>query len=322
MEQNFSPAKVAIVGCGAVGASIAFSLVQSGMMAKLVLIDVNKEKAKGEAMDLNHAMTFSHPQIILAGDYPDITDCGLVIICAGLAQKEGQKRTELVASNLKILYSILDSVKQYAPRSIVMIVTNPVDILTYAALCYTGFPPSRILGTGTVLDTGRYRFLLGTHFGLDNRNIHAIIAGEHGDNEFPILSSAGIAGVDLTRYCYKNNCDMCTLNELFAGVRDSAYEIIAAKGATCYGIAMAVKRIVSSIIRNEKSVLTVSSLLRGEYGYHGVCASLPAVVSRSGVEKVIVLDLDENEKLGLQKAIQAMKEIIDENDIRPFSEHK
>ena len=309
--------KCAIIGCGFVGSSSAFSLIQSGLFSELVLIDANTAKAEGEAMDLSHGLPFARPMEIYAGSYDDLTDCGLIIITAGANQKPNETRMDLVNKNVGIFKSILPEIKKRNCEGILLIVSNPVDILTYAALKISGFPPNRVIGSGTVLDTSRLKYLLGQHLGVDSRSIHAFIIGEHGDSELAVWSSANVSGIDLNHYCelcgHYNHLD--SMNRLYEGVRDSAYEIIEKKGATYYGIAMAVRRISECIVRNEHSILPISSLIEGHYGIDGLCMGVPTVVGSHGVEKMLDIPLSPEEQQKLLASAETLKGVISTLDL-------
>jgi len=304
--------KCAMIGCGFVGASAAFSLVESGLFSELVLIDANHDKAEGEAMDLNHGMPFVRPMDIYAGGYDDLSDCGLIIITAGANQKPNETRMDLVNKNVGIFKSIIPEIKKRQCEGILLIVSNPVDILTYVALKLSGLPASRVIGSGTVLDTARLKFLLGQHLDVDSRSVHAFIIGEHGDSELAVWSSANVSGIELDHFCelcgHFNHME--SMRRLYEGVRDSAYEIIRKKGATYYGIAMAVRRIAECIVRNEHSILPVSSLIEGHYGLSGVCMGVPTIVGSAGVEKVLDIPLSEEEQKQLLDSADALKKVL------------
>ena len=308
-----NPRKVAIVGCGFVGSSIAFSLMQKGIYSELVLIDANHAKAEGEAMDLSHGRPFTSPMKIYAGSYDDISDCSLIIITAGANQKPGETRLDLVHKNVAIFKSIIPEITKRNFEGILLIVANPVDILTYAALKISGYPKERVLGSGTVLDSARFRYLLSEHLNVDSRSVHAYIIGEHGDSELAVWSSANVSGIGINDFCelrghYEHDEAM---DRIYRTVRDSAYEIIERKGATYYGVAMAVSRIAESIIRNEHSVLPVSSLMEGEYGLTDLCISVPTIVSAKGAEQVLEIPLSQEEKEKLQKSAAELKKVLD-----------
>lgn len=304
--------KAVIVGAGQVGATTAYTLLISGLLSELVLIDVNRDKAFGEAMDIAHGMPLCPPADVHLGDYPDCEGAEIVIITAGLNQKPGETRRDLTEKNLGVFRSIVPQIVRYAPDAILLVVTNPVDILTRETLRLSGFPPERVIGSGTVLDTSRLKYLLGSHTGVDPRNIHAFILGEHGDSEFAAWSVTHIAGMDLYEYC--GSCGNCqgSLNQGTAArieeeVRRAAYTIINLKGATYYAVALAVRRIVEAILRDEHSILTVSSLLTGQYGISDVCLSLPTVVGSRGVVNVLPIPLDDKELSSLKACADAVR---------------
>lgn len=304
--------KAAIIGCGFVGSSSAFSLMHKGLFSELVLIDANQKKAEGEAMDLSHGRPFAHPMKIYAGSYDDISDCALVAITAGANQKPGETRIDLVHKNVAIFKSIIPEITKRNFEGILMIVANPVDILTYAALKISGYPKERVLGSGTVLDSARFRYLLGEHLHVDSRSVHATIIGEHGDSELAVWSGANVSGIEINDFCelrgHYNHRE--AMEQIYRTVRDSAYEIIERKGATYYGIAMAVSRIAESIVKNAHSVLPVSSLLEGEYGLNDICISVPTIVSQNGAEQVLEIPLNEKEQMKLKKSAEELHEIL------------
>jgi len=309
--------KVTIVGAGFVGSTTAYTLMLSGLVSELVLIDLNTEKAHGEVMDLNHGMPFVRPVKIYNGDYSDCSDSDIVIISAGASQKPGETRIDLVHKNAIIFKSIVSEIIKHTAECILLVVTNPVDILTYITYKISGFPKNRVLGSGTVLDTARFRYILGDHAGIDTRNIHAYIIGEHGDTEVATWSLANIAGISMDDYCEK--CHRCkeriSREKIFNEVKNAAYEIIDKKGATYYAVALAVRRIVEAIVRNENSILTVSSLLEGQFGLTDVCLSLPSIVNRNGVERILDVPLSQMERKQLIQSGNALKEIITNLDI-------
>lgn len=304
--------KCAIIGCGFVGTSIAFTLMKSGLFSEIVLIDLNKDKAEGEAMDLSHCNPFIKPVDIHAGTYKDIKDCAIVIITAGAGQKPNQTRLDLVRDNVKIFKSIISDITKQNKDCILLVVSNPVDILTYVTLKLSGFEPNKIIGSGTVLDTARLKYLLGEHLQVDSRNIHAFMVGEHGDSELPVFSSANISGIDIDDFCNSSQktCNECTMNSITNDVKNSAYEIIKKKGATYYGIALAVLRIVEAIVRNENSILTVSSLVTNHYGLNDLCIGLPSIVGSNGVESIIDIPLNEEELKKLNESAATLSDII------------
>ena len=301
--------KCAIIGAGGVGSTTAFTLVQSGLFNEIVIIDVNKNKSEGEALDIAHGIQFTNPVNIYSGDYKDLADAYLVIVTAGANQMPGETRIDLINKNASIFKKIIPSITEYNKDCILLIVSNPVDILTMLALELSGFPKERVLGSGTVLDTSRLRYLLSKKLEVDSKNIHAFIIGEHGDSELAVWSNADIAGIHIEDYC-KNIFDSCDINleEILNEVRNSAYQIIEKKGSTFYGVAMAVKRIAQAIIRDEYSILPVSHFLNGEYGINDVCLGIPAVICRKGVKKIIPITLNEREKTYLNESANKLKE--------------
>ena len=301
--------KCAIIGAGGVGSTTAFTLVQSGLFNEIVIIDVNKNKAEGEALDIAHGIQFTNPVNIYSGDYKDLADAYLVIVTAGANQMPGETRIDLINKNASIFKKIIPSITEYNKECILLIVSNPVDILTMLALELSGFPKERVLGSGTVLDTSRLRYLLSKKLEVDSKNIHAFIIGEHGDSELAVWSNADIAGVHIEDYC-KNISDSCDINleEILNEVRGSAYNIIEKKGSTFYGVAMAVKRIAQAIIRDEYSILPVSHFLNGEYGIKNVCLGIPSLICREGVKKIIPINLNEKEKTYLTESANTLKE--------------
>lgn len=303
--------KCAVIGAGFVGSTSAFALMQSGLFSEIVLIDINEKKAAGEVMDLNHGMPFAQPVRITAGGYADVAGAALVIIAAGANQKPGETRMDLAGKNIEIYRGIIAEIVKYNRDCILLVVTNPVDVLTYAALKFSGFPPSRVIGSGTVLDTARLKYLLGEHFGVDSRNVHAYILGEHGDTELAAWSSATVAGMPLGQFCEdcRKCADQACLDEIFTDVKNSAYRIIEGKGATYYAVAMAVARIASAIVRNENSVLTVSSYIDGQYGLEDVCIGLPVIVGSEGVIRVPEMALSDGEMTKLRASAEAVKRV-------------
>lgn len=308
--------KCAVIGCGFVGASIAFKLMNSGLFSEMVLIDANKDKAEGEAMDLNHGVSFTSPMKIYAGSYDDLSDCFIVIITAGAGQKPNETRLDLVNKNISIYKNIIPQIASVNKDCILLVVSNPVDILTYAAMKISGFPSSRVIGSGTVLDTARLKYLLGNHLGVDSRSVHAFIIGEHGDSELAVWSSANVSGVDLDDFCeICGKCNGDTIHGLFEEVRDSAYTVIEKKGATYYAIAMAVSKIVKAIVRNENSVLPVSCMVNGHYGVDDICIGVPAIVGSNGIQKVLDIRLNDDENQKLHESVDKLKKVIEGLDL-------
>ena len=305
--------KIAIIGAGSVGSTFAFSLMNSGLAREITLIDSNQLRAQGECMDLNHGLMFAYPTKIYASDISGCRDADIVVITAGTKQKPGQTRIDLVKDNVNIFKEIVPQIVKYAPESILLVVSNPVDILTYVALKISAFPKNRVLGSGTVLDTSRFRFMLSAHCNVDPRNVHAYIIGEHGDTELPVFSNANIAGLSLEEYCplCNHQCDYKQeLNKIFEDVKNAAYKIIAAKGATNYAVALALVRITEAILRDENSILPVSTLINDYCGINDVCLSIPSLVNRKGVEKSLKLELSSEEQIQLQNSAKKLKEVL------------
>lgn len=308
-----NPRKAAIVGCGFVGASIAFRFLQQGLFSQLVLLDVDRAKAEGEAMDLSDGLPYGSSMEITAGTYDDVADCALIVITAGANQKPGETRLDLIGKNTAILRSILAEITGRDFGGILLVVSNPVDVLTYAAWKLSGYPKERVIGSGTVLDTGRLKQLLGEELRVDSRNVHAFIIGEHGDSELAVWSGANVSGVDLEHFCEirGNGLSAADMDRLYREVRDSAYQIIQRKGATYYGIAMAVGRIAQCIVRDEHAVLPISVVLEGQYGQEGVALSVPSVVGRNGLEEILEISLSPQESQALDHSARQLKEAID-----------
>lgn len=308
--------KVAVVGTGQVGSTFAFALMMSGLATSIVLIDVTRERAEGHVMDLNHGLSFVQPSRIYVGDYSDCKDANIVIVTAGASQKPGETRLDLVRKNTDIFKNIIPEIVQYSPRML-LIVSNPVDVLTYVALKISEYPMNRIIGSGTILDTARFRYLLSSHCAVDPRNVHAYIIGEHGDSEVPVWSQVNIGGVSFRQYCSicGRNCPDNVREEIFNQVKNAAYEIIKRKGATNFAIGLALVRIVGSILRDENSVVTVSTLVDGYYDIGDVCLSTPVILNRNGISKILKIGLDESEVKKLQASANVLKNVIKSLDI-------
>ena len=308
--------KCGVVGVGFVGACCAYTLAVSGLFSEIVLVDVNRQKAESEAADINHGVSFAKPCHVGAGDYSDLSGCGLVILAAGANQRPGETRVALLGRNRTILSAVVGQVVQAARDAVLLVVSNPVDVLTCMAQRLSGLPAGQVIGSGTVLDTARLKYLLGQRLGVDGRNVHAFIIGEHGDSELAVWSSANISGVDLDDYCRITGIDdpAAVLRGIYESVRGAAYPIIEGKGATYYGIAMAVRRIAEAIVRDERSVLPVSSLITSHYGVDGVCLGVPSIVGRGGVQAVLDIPLAPEELAQLQRSARKMRALIDEVD--------
>jgi L-lactate dehydrogenase len=305
--------KAVMIGCGFVGSASVFALMQSGLFSEIAMIDADMEKAEGEAMDISHGIPFARHMRIYAGTYDDVKDAGIVIITAGANQKPGETRLDLVHKNVGIFKSIIPQITSRNFEGILLVVANPVDILTKVAQKLSGLPENRVIGSGTVLDTGRLKYRLSDHLQVDSKSIHAFIIGEHGDSEIVAWSSANVSGVPLSNFCemrghYEHRE---AENEIAEKVKNSAYDIIQRKRATYFGVAMAVKRICEVIVRNEEAILPVSTAMHGEHGIDDVVLSMPCVVGRNGIETQIPIVLSEEETAKLQESAKVLKEILD-----------
>jgi L-lactate dehydrogenase len=306
--------KVVVVGAGSVGATYSYSLAQSGLADEIVLIDKNPDLLSGQVLDLAHGQPFFPTVNIRSGNAEDYSDANLVIITAGAAQKPGETRLDLLRKNAGIVGGIADEVSYAKCRGVILVVTNPVDVLTYVAIKRSGWDRHRVIGSGTVLDSARFRHLLSRHCAIDVHNIHAYFLGEHGDSEFAAWSMTHVAGISIDEYCpVCGGCsDWMEQRELIEKqVRESAYHIINSKGATYYAVGLALVRITASILRNQNSVLTVSTLLKGEFGLDDICLSVPCVVSDSGVARILPNALKENELAMLSRSAGILREALD-----------
>lgn len=315
MKKKTDLKKVALIGTGFVGMSFAYALMNSGECDQLVLIDINKVKAHGEAMDMSHGLPFAkRNMLIFDGEYCDCCDADIVVIAAGVNQKEGEGRIALLHRNYEVFRSIIDPVTKSGFNGIFLVATNPVDIMTKITLELSGFEPSKVIGSGTTLDTARLRYLLGDYFSIDPRNVHAYVIGEHGDSELVPWSQAYVTTKSVFDIIDHSNgkFKLEDLKNISKNVTSAAQEIIRAKSATYYGIGMALVRIVRAIFGDEKSALTCSVLLNGQYGIHGVYAGLPAIIGRNGVEDIIVLDLKEDEEKAFKDSCNFLKETAEQ----------
>lgn len=295
--------KVVVIGAGFVGSTTAYTLMLRNRVNELVLIDVNHKKAAGDALDINHGMPYIGGAKLWAGSYEDCAGAEIIIITAGAAQRPGETRTDLLKRNADIFDSIIKQILPYNKEAILLIATNPVDIMAYVTLKKSGWPVNRVIGSGTLLDSGRFRYLIGKELKIDPRSVHAHIIGEHGDSELPVWSLANVAGVDI-------ELDEETKENLFLQTRDAAYEIIEAKGATYYAIALALDRIVTAILDDEGAVLNVSTLLDNYCGVSDVYLGVPCIVDRSGVRKTLELTLTSEEQALFEKSANKLKELI------------
>ncbi len=310
---NADKRKIVIVGTGMVGMSYAYCLLNQSVCDELVLIDVNKRRAEGEAMDLNHGLAFSNSNMVIySGEYRDCTDADIVVICAGVAQKPGETRLDLLKRNTEVFRSVIDPVTASGFNGLFLVATNPVDIMTRITCALSGFNPRRVLGSGTALDTARLRYLLGEYLNVDPRNVHAYVMGEHGDSEFVPWSQAFLATkpiVEMGREMGEEEAEMqLRFQAIEEEVRTAAYKIIEAKHATYYGIGMALTRITKAILGDEHSVLTLSAMLRGEYGQRDVFVGVPCIVNQNGVQKILPLTLSREETEKLARSCETLRE--------------
>lgn len=311
--------KVVLVGTGMVGMSFAYSALNQAVCDELVLIDIDKKRAEGEAMDLNHGVAFAPASMrIFAGEYEDCSDADIVVLCAGVSQKPGESRLDLLNRNAEVFKSIVEPIVHSGFSGIFLIATNPVDIMSRVTYELSGFNSNRVLGSGTTLDTARLRYLLGDYFKVDPRNVHAYVIGEHGDSEFVPWSQAMVATKSVEDICRQSNGKFCLeeMQKLSFEVRDAAQRIIEAKKATYYGIGMALVRIVRAVLSNENSVLTVSVRLRGEYGENDVYAGMPCIVNRNGIDRVLELNLTEEEREKFRQSCRILRESYEGIDVR------
>lgn len=308
-----SDRKVVVVGAGSVGTSYIYALLQTGLASEIALVDLDAHRVEGEVMDLSHGLPFVPPVSVKAGQYSDCADARLIVVTAGAKQTPGQSRIELIQKNADIIKSICGQIESQNPTAIVLMVSNPVDTLTQVALRCLSLPRTKVIGSGTVLDSARFKYLLSRYCEIDARNVHAYILGEHGDSEVPAWSMTHIAGIPIERYC--EICHVCDYpkhhKEIAEQVRNSAYHIIDYKGSTYYGIGLSLLRITAAILRNERSVLTVSTYLEGEYGLDDICLSVPCIVGEEGVERIIDARLEPREQEQLERSAQILRGVID-----------
>ena len=312
--------KITILGTGNVGATIAYTLAIDGMASEILLIDINDKKAKGEAMDIFQGTPFCAPVNIHAGDYEEAVDSDVVIVTVGLARKPGQTRIDLAQANVNIIKSVMPQITRYAPDAIYVVVSNPVDIITYAILKNTNLSENQVFGSGTMLDSARLRSRLAEHVGLNSKNIHAYVFGEHGDTSMIPWSLTTIAGMEMSKYCtyicdQNNRCGKTELKEIEEDVRTAGAQVIALKGATFYASALSVRRICECILRDTDSVMTVSAMIHNQYGINDVCLSLPFVVGAQGIRRAVVPPLTKDEEDLLHKSADALKQVISQLEI-------
>lgn len=313
--------KIVLIGAGDVGMAYAYAVVNQGLCDHLAIIDLNEEKTWGHVQDLNHAVPWSgHNTRVTMGTYEDCRDAAIVVNCAGVAQREGETRLELVGRNMKIFESIVGDVMAHGFNGIFVVATNPVDVLSYATWKFSGLPSSQVIGSGTVLDTARYRHALGEYFGVSATSVHAYVIGEHGDTELAVVSSGSAAGVPLsTRLQKMAEHDPNTSNkmgEIFEQTRDAAYNIIRAKGSTSFGIGSGLARISQAILNNEDVVLPISALLEGQYGEDNIYIGTPAVINRNGIREVVELHLDETEEKQFKHSADVLRDVMDQAGLK------
>src|SRR6188768_82266 len=308
--------KIGVVGCGMVGASAAFALVMNGVGRDIVLVDIDRKRAEAEANDISHAVPFAHPLTVKAGDYSDLAGAQVVVIAGGVAQKPGETRLQLLQRNADVFRQIVPSVLKYAPDAVLLVVTNPVDIMTHLAAHFAAkfnVPTTRVIGSGTTLDTARFRALLGRHFGVDPHHVHAYVLGEHGDSEVLAWSQATIAGLSLDEFAKVHGKPLTSANrqQIDEQVRRAAYHIIAGKGATYYGIGSAVARIVDVLLHDQRAILSICCRITGIPDCEGVTLALPHLVGGEGALAAIPLPLDPAEQDGLRRSAGILREAIE-----------
>lgn len=308
-----APVRVVVVGAGHVGATFAYSLALSGLAAEIVLVDVDRARAEGEAMDVAHATPFNRPARVWAGELSDCAGATLTVVTAGAGQRPGETRLDLAGRNARVLRDVAPAVARHSPDGVLIVATNPVDVLTQVAHEASGLPAERVLGSGTILDTARFRHLVGRHVGVDPRSVHAYVVGEHGDSGVPVWSSASVGGMPLADFAAARDArvDAAVRDRIDAEVRGAANEVIRRKGATYYAVASGLVRLAEAVVRDQHTVLSVSTRVRAEHGYEGIgdaFLSVPCVVSRAGVTGVLALSLDEREAAALRRSADVLRE--------------
>jgi L-lactate dehydrogenase len=312
MNTQKKSGKVCVIGAGQVGATFAFSLMLRGLTSEIVIIDINKDLASGQAEDMSHGLPYVSPTKVHAGEYADCENADIVVIAAGAAQKSGETRLDLTKRNVDIMSKVVPEICKYARETLLIVLSNPVDVLTYAAFKFSGLPQNYVLGSGTTLDSSRFRYLLSQYIGIDPRNVHAYIIGEHGDSEVPVWSLAHVSGVQLDDYCQSFNINLQSnvRNSIFAEVKNAAYHLIEKKGATYHAIALATLNIVESIARDQNSIYSVSSYIKNYHGVEDVCLSVPSIINRNGVNEHVILRLSSDELAAFIKSAEAIKQAI------------
>ena len=306
--------KIVIIGAGKVGTNVAYTIMMNNLTSEIVLIDVDKERARGEALDMCHGITFFKQLIIRGGDYSDCADADLIIHSAGVGRKPGQTRIDLARTNVAVTREIMNDVMKYAVDPLFVIISNPLDVITYLVQKEYNLPATRVIGTGTMLDTGRFRYLLSNHCDVDVRNVHAYIVGEHGDSSVPVWSRATIASKPFDEFCEDcpRRCHMINRQKIYEQTRDAGADIIKAKGATSYGISLATARLAGALMGDERSILTVSSTINGNYGIEDVALSLPCVINRDGIARYHDLRMNSLEIAMLRESAEKLKAVIKE----------
>ena len=314
MNTATNKSKVVVVGAGKVGASVAYTIMMNNLTSEIVLVDVDRGRARGEALDISHGIAYFKQLTIRDGDFEDCADADVIVITAGIPRQPGQTRIDLARTNIGVTRDIVRRIMEYAANPLFVVISNPVDVLTYVVQKESGLPANRVIGSGTTLDTGRFRYLLSQHCKVDVRNVHAYIIGEHGDSEVPVWSRASIASKPFDEYCEDcpRRCLKINRQQIFEQTRDAGAEIIKLKGATFYGIALAATRIVGAIMGDENSVLTVSSVLDGNYGISDVALSLPCIVNRNGIDRYLNIRMSDEELQQLGESSDKLKSVLDE----------
>ena len=314
MNTATNKSKVVVVGAGKVGASVAYTIMMNNLTSEIVLVDVDRGRARGEALDISHGIAYFKQLTIRDGDFEDCADADVIVITAGIPRQQGQTRIDLARTNVGVTRDIVRRIMEYATNPLFVVISNPVDVLTYVVQKESGLPANRVIGSGTTLDTGRFRYLLSQHCKVDVRNVHAYIIGEHGDSEVPVWSRASIASKPFDEYCEDcpRRCLKINRQQIFEQTRDAGAEIIKLKGATFYGIALAATRIVGAIMGDENSVLTVSSVLDGNYGISDVALSLPCIVNRNGIDRYLNIRMSDEELMQLGESADKLKSVLDE----------
>ena len=308
--------KISIIGAGFVGSASAYALMIQSLASEIVIVDINKEKAEGEAMDLAHGASFVKSVNVTSGDYADTANSDIVVITAGVGQKPGETRLDLINKNVGVFNQIIPQIVKYSPNSILLVVSNPVDILTHIAYKISGFPKERVIGSGTVLDTARLKYMLGEHLEIAPQDVNTYIVGEHGDSEIVAWSLTDIAGMPVDKYCESHEkCDTTMRIEIPEKVKHAAYEIINRKGYTNYAIGLSVARIVEAILRDENSILPLSSLFEGQYGISDVHLAIPTIVNRGGGRRIIEMPLSASEQAKLKESGELLKSHIAESNL-------